>query len=119
MCGMTRAERWWQRMIRKSEADRIPLSPAAEDLSTPFVASAKTVYCSSGYDILNIDISRYGEVVARYFADRVENKFKGYLVGGKWSKIKLDNLVEKAAGHEASQRTYACSWMPATRWKWE
>ena len=119
MCGMTRAERWWQRMIRKSEADRIPLSPAAEDLSTPFVASAKTVYCSSGYDILNIDISRYGEVVARYFADRVENKFKGYLVGGKWSKIKLDNLVEKAAGHEASQRTYACSWMPATRWKWD
>ena len=76
MCGMTRAERWWQRMIRKSEADRIPLSPAAEDLSTPFVASAKTVYCSSGYDILNIDISRYGEVVARYFADRVENKLE-------------------------------------------
>ena len=47
MYGMTPAERRWQRMIRKSEADRIPLSPAAEDLSTPFVASAKTVYCSS------------------------------------------------------------------------
>lgn len=119
MCGMTPAERWWQRMIRKSEADRIPLSPAAEDLSTPFVATAKTVYCSSGYDILNIDISRYGEVVARYFADRVENKFKGYLVGGKWSKIKLDNLIEKAAGHEATQRTYTDTWMPATRWKWD
>lgn len=106
-------------MIRKSEADKVPLSPASGGYTNAFIAVAKTVYCSSGYDILNVDVSHYGEVVARYFADRVESKFKGYLMGGKWSKIKLDNLIQKAAGHETIVSTYKGTYMPTATWKWD
>lgn len=106
-------------MIRKGEADMIPLSPAHFAGSSAFVAVAKTVYCSSGYDILNIDISHYGEVVARYFADKVEGKFKGCLIGKKWKKIKFENLIREAAGQEPCVQTYGwgCGYT-TVNWSW-
>jgi len=72
-------------MIRKREADRIPLNPSEDDVFR-FVCKARKIYSSAGYDILNIDISKGGEVVARYFADPVTEEYKGHLVGQPWKE---------------------------------
>ena len=49
-------------MIRKSEADKVPLSPS-EGMPGSITACAKAFYCSKGYDMLNVDLSMNGEVV--------------------------------------------------------
>jgi hypothetical protein len=91
-------------MIRKREADRIPLNPSEDDVFQ-FVCKARKIYSSAGYDILNIDISKGGEVVARYFADPVTEEYKGHLIGQPWKKIKLKNIIQLAAG-ESPRLTY-------------
>lgn len=91
-------------MIRKREADRIPLNPSEDDVFR-FVCKARKIYSSAGYDILNIDISKGGEVVARYFADPVTEEYKGHLVGQPWKQIKLKNIIQLAAG-ERPRLTY-------------
>ena len=68
-------------MIRKREADQVPMSPAESIFPGKYVAYAKTFYCSQGYDMLNVDISCCGEVVARYFADPVTEEYKAFLIG--------------------------------------
>lgn len=105
-------------MIRKSEADALTPMPADDGLPG-FVAYARSFYCSKGYDMLNIDISLNGEVVARYFADPVTRDFKAYLTGGKWSRITLQNIVQKAAELPARARTFQDPWgMPRADWHW-
>lgn len=91
-------------MIRKHEADRIPLNPSDDD-AFRFVCKARKIYSSAGYDILNIDISKGGEVVARYFADPVTEEYKGHLIGQPWKQIKLKNIIQLAAG-ERPRLTY-------------
>ncbi|MGX8704288.1 MAG: hypothetical protein ACSW8H_07560, partial [bacterium] len=105
-------------MIRKSEADA--LGPVPVDDGLPgYVAFARTFYCSKGYDMLNIDISLNGEVVARYFADPVTKEFKAFLIGESWSRITLQNIVQKAAGFSSTARTYYDTWNTRrVDWHW-
>lgn len=106
-------------MIRKSEADALPAVPV-DDGTNEFVAHASRYYCTKGYDILCIDISRFGDVVARYFADPVTNEYKGYMAySSGWGKIKLENLIQKAAGLQPKINTYCSPWyLECATWHW-
>lgn len=109
-------------MIRQTEAEALPISPAEHWDASTYVAKAKRFYCSNGYDMLNIDISHDGVVVARYFADPVEKEYKGFLIGKKWKRIKLKNLIQLAAGLEPKLRTdyyYYSSWVEEAKWTWD
>ena len=108
-------------MIRKREADKLPLNPSADD-DYRFVCRSRKFFCSAGYDILNIDISKGGDVVARYFADPVTEEYKAHLIGQPWKKIKLKNIIQLAAG-ERPRLTYdgfANPWnMREASWVWD
>ena len=58
-------------------------------------AAAHKEFGENGYDILVIDLFYGGEMVGRYFADKVTDEHKGWDVkSGKWyQKIRLDNLA--------------------------
>lgn len=108
-------------MIGKREADRVPLSPAEGSAPWRFTASAKAFYCSKGYDMLNIDISQHGVVVARYFADPVEEDYKGHLIGQPWKRIKFVNVIQLAAGLPPKIKTdpYLTGWdVEKAKWEW-
>ena len=106
-------------MIRKSEADALPPVPVDDGLPG-FVAYARTFYCSKGYDMLNIDISLNEEVVARYFADPVTKEFKAHLTGQSWSRITLQNIIQKAAELPPKARRYNEPWdMQRADWHWD
>ena len=104
-------------MIRKSEADKVPLSPS-DGMRGSIIAYAKTFYCSKGYDMLNVDLSMNGEVVARYFADPVTKEYKGFLIGEKWGKIKIDTIALKLKGEEKQSWNFA-RWYYPPKWRWE
>lgn len=107
-------------MIRKSEADALPPFLAKSQDGHRFVAHARRFYCSKGYDILNVDVTNYDAVVARYFADPVTGEHKGYLAGEPWKKIKLINLIQKAAGLRQVTNTYSWYYNYETaRWGWD
>lgn len=107
-------------MIRKSEADKVPLNPSFSE-DGEYICKAGTFFCSKGYDMLNIDISHDGEVVARYFADKASEEYKGYLIGKPWRKIKLKNLIQFAAGEEPRLKydSWTTSWLiKKADWEW-
>jgi DNA-directed RNA polymerase subunit RPC12/RpoP len=104
-------------MIRKSEADKVPLSPS-DGMRGSIIACAKAFYCSKGYDMLNVDLSMNGEVVARYFADPVTKEYKGFLIGEKWGKIKIDTIALKLEGEEKQSWNFA-RWYYPPKWRWE
>lgn len=113
-------------MIPKAEADKVPMSPAAApetwNPTRMCVAVAKRYFCSAGYDILNVDISKNGEVVARYFADPVTDEFKAYLIGEPWRRIKLENIIQLACGLEPRVTTdrYVMRWdLDVADWTWD
>ena len=104
-------------MIRKSEADKVPLSPS-EGMPGSITACAKAFYCSKGYDMLNVDLSMNGEVVARYFADPVTKEYKGFLIGEKWGKIKIDTIALKL-NNETKECWNFIRWYSPPKWHWE
>ena len=57
--------------------------------------AAHTEFGEDGYDIMVIDLFRDGELVGRYFADKVTSEHKGWDVKAKrwYQKIRLDNLA--------------------------
>ncbi|MDO4803350.1 MAG: PcfJ domain-containing protein [Lachnospiraceae bacterium] len=105
-------------MIRRSEADALEPVPVDDGLPG-CVAYARSFYCSKGYDMLNVDVSLNGEVVARYFADPVTSEFKGHLMGDAWSRITLENIIQKAVALPPRVRMYSGSWyMQTADWHW-
>ena len=104
-------------MIRKSEADKVPLLPSEDYMPGRITATAQTFFCSKGYNMLNIDLTMGGEVVARYFADPVTGEHKGFLIGEKWGTVKLDTLAFKLNGDNRASWTYL-RWCQNQRWEW-
>ena len=108
-------------MIRKREADQVPMSPSESSLPGKYTACAKTFYCSQGYDMLNVDVSCCGEVVARYFADPVTEEYKAFLIGKNWKRLKLANIIQLAAGLQPKIKTdpYLTGWdVERAKWEW-
>lgn len=109
-------------MIPKAEADKVPMTPSDTFFPKGCVAVAKKFYCSKGYEMLNVDISHQGKVVARYFADPVTGEFKACLIGQPWRRIKLDNIIQLACGLEPKVTTdrYRIGWdVEVAEWMWE
>lgn len=109
-------------MIRKREADAVPLLYAEASVPGRFVASAQRFLCSKGYDMLNVDISHHGEVVARYFADPVEDEYKAHLIGENWKRMKLVNIIQLVAGLKPCIKTdpYLTGWYTEkASWEWD
>lgn len=109
-------------MIKKAEANALPLNPCEDGLPGYYIAAARPFFCSKGYDMLNVDISLNGRVVARYFADPVTREHKAHLIGKTWSTIKLKNIIQKAAGYKPRLTTdgWGEAWdLNRASWQWE
>lgn len=92
--------------LTKKKLINIPYAPKPRKERKEPAAAAQTEYVD-GVKVLNVDVWDGGELICRYFAERVSGKHCG--IGRKtgWhTKIKLDNLVALEKGWSFGQTYY-------------
>ncbi|MBQ2641749.1 MAG: hypothetical protein IJG15_07110, partial [Lachnospiraceae bacterium] len=85
------------------------------------IAKAQLLFCEDNVNnvVLNIDIYRYGELKARYFADKYAESHRVLIIDtGEWKQLCMQNVANVAAGMKPnySEYNYTCD---VERWEYE